>query len=356
MTSDERLFIRNERLLSALDFEYWARRYAHVKVGGGALAPLNLWDTQLLALRLLASCQRACDEQLQRGEPVDGILLAILKARQLGITALFRALSLHRLCFAKHQRALAASIDEDKIQELYDRDHDILDNLPWWMRPSVGADEKRQHISFDKLGTRILYQTSNQKSGVGQGRTFEVSHLTECASWDNPNTIEFDFIPAIPQSINSLCGLESTANEFGWWYDFVTRIRTGRMRRWHLLFIPWYAETTKYRATPPSDWQPSEVALLHAQQVADTSHEYVGQRILLAREQLYWWESTRAEYQAGGKLNFFLANYPATVEESFQHANAGAFGFELVEQIRLRARWGTPLNFVGPLAELETRS
>jgi hypothetical protein len=141
--------------------------------------------------------------------------------------------------------------------------------------------------------------------------------------------------------------LESTAYGRGnFWHDFTERVRKGYSPRWRYVFIPWYAEPEKYRRQPPDDWKPSEVSLLHAQKVHDTSPEFVGHTVMLAKPQLYWWESTRAELQKGNNLAFFLTNYCASPEESFQHSGQSAFGPELLEDLRLHARPGAAHELV----------
>jgi hypothetical protein len=59
---------------------------------------------------------------------------------------------------------------------------------------------------------------------------------------------------------------------------------------------------------------------------------------MLSRQQLYWYETTREEYHKGNNLRFFLTNYPATPEESFQHSGASAFSVELLDQLRMETR------------------
>ena len=338
LRADEKAFIRNERVLTALDFRYWFERYVRAIVDQGGLDHVTPWASQRILLDRIAKLEEEMADQTARGEPVDGILICLHKARQLGATLVGRALTVHRLTTTQHTRAMAASLDDDKILELYDRDKVIIDNLPFWLRPSIGFDEKSQHIYFDKLGSRVIYQTSNQKFGVAQGRQFDLGHITECASWINSRTIEHDFFPTLPMSTRAMCLLESTAQRRGdWWHDFCTRCRLGKVARFHFVFIPWYAERAKYRAAVPADWQPSDVAMLHAKKVYETSAEFVGRAVMLEREQLYWWERTRSSYQSGNNLNVFLTNYCATPEESFQHSTRSAFATDVLDRLRLEA-------------------
>jgi hypothetical protein len=338
-SGEEQDFIRDERFLIKCGFRYWADRYATFQkdgsVGGG-VGRVKFWASQELALSKISAIELDQWDAHTRGESVDGICVVMHKARQLGATALSRTLLVHRLTNYRHIRGMAASIDDDKIMELYDRDKLCFDNLPFYLKPSVGYDVKAQHLYFDKLDSRILYQQSRQQSGLGQGRQFDIAHLTECAFWPYPNMIELDFFPTLPLGVNTLCILESTANGLGgWWYDFTEDVRKGLQRRWRYIFAPWYIESKKNRAQPPPNWTPMEITMKHAKRVYETSGALIGRDVLLDREQLYWYETERAAAQRRGKLNLFLTNFCATPEESFQHTGNSQFSVDVLERLRL---------------------
>lgn len=340
-TKEEKDFVRNEILLSSMDFEYWTF-CNHIIHDKGGMSRLKLWGAQQVALRKIGRIEESMIEAAERGEPVDGILLVMHKARQLGATVLGRALVFHRITTGKHIRAITASVDDEKIDAIVIRDKRILDNLPWWMRPSVGYDTKGGHLFFDKLDSSLIYQTYSQVSGLGQGEAFEVGHMSECGNIQNKE-LEHNFFPTIPQSTSSLHILESTAQGRGnWWHEFVTKILEGDTRRWHIIFTPWYSVKEKYRAQPPVDWQPSEIAMLHAQRVWDTSEEYVGEKVMLDKQQLYWWETTRKEYAQSDSLANFLTNFCASIEESFQYRESGAFSVETLDRLRNGIKNGVP--------------
>jgi len=342
LTLEEQAFITNERRLVKIDFHHWSRNYLYCIRDQGGLGKMDFWESQLILLRLIAKLEEEMIERIDRKEPVDGILVALHKDRQLGATAVVRALCMHRQITTEHSRAIAASLDDDKILEMYDRDKIILDNIPWWLRPEIGFDEKAEHLFFEHLKSRIIYQTGNQKFGVGQGRQFDLGHLTEIASWPNPLTIEHDYFPTIPQSQLALHVLETTAQGRGdWWNRFVNKVRKGIAQRWKFLFIPWYVEDAKYNRLPPEGWVPTDLAMKYAQHVYETSPEFCnGKAVMLSRSKLYWWQTTRDEYQASNALNIFFSNYAATPEESFQHSTRSAFGYETLENLRLGAKAG----------------
>jgi len=346
LTTEEKKFILNEQLVSQLDFRYWTERYCFIQrdgaVGGG-VGRMEMWESQIILLNAIAACEERDTDALRNDATADGALIVDHKDRQIGHTMLSRALCMHRLTTHPHTRGMAASVDEDKVLELYDRDKLIWSSLPWYLKPQLGFDVKGEHLYWDRVNSRLLYQQGKQQSGLGQGRQFDVSHITEVASLPYPAMLEHDFFPALPQSPYTLCILESTAQgRRNYWHDLTERVRKHRTARWVYCFVPYYAERRKYRRTPPVGWTPSDLTMMHAKKVYETSREFVGQDMLLSKETLYWYETTRAEYQDSGKLNLFLTNYAATPEESFQHTNLSAFSTEVIERLRLGTREGTP--------------
>lgn len=332
---EEKEFIRNERLLSAIDYRYHAERYHHLIGDGTGFQTFSFWESQQIVLEIISSMQEQQLDAQARGEPCDGILLVVHKARQLGMTMLLRSVLVHRVTTHEHVRAISASVQDEKVLKLYERDKRIIDNLPWWLKPSMGFDEKAQHMTFDKLDSHVLYQEFAQKTGIGEGEQWDVGHMTETGVLQT-NFLESEYFPTIPYSPNSLHAMESRAYGRGnWWHLFVEDIRKGGSR-WKFVFLPWYAERTKYRRQPPVGWEPTELSMLHAQMVHDTSFEFINRQVMLSREQLYWWETTRAEYQRKNNLRDFLILYCATPEESFQHSGQSVFSFELLDFYRTR--------------------
>lgn len=339
-------FMRNEVLLSKYDFHYWLK-YCKIALDGcmgGGVGPFKLWKAQTIVMDLIEKIEEESFDLLRHNEPSDGIRIADHKSRQLGGTALCRALGMHRLTLHANQRAIGASIDKDKILELYDRDKIIYDNLPFWLQPSLteGYDVKASHIRFAQLGSFILYQDSQQTTGMGQGRQFEVCHLTECSAWKCPEIdIELMVFPTLPQSHMCLAVLESQPLGRGnWWHKFTERVRSNKVSGWKYIFVPWYAEPMKYRRKPSVNWKPSEATLAHAWRVFETSAEFLGSKITLGREQLYWYETTRQSYVDSDTLQHFLTSYAATPEESFQHSTQSGFSVKVLETMENHVRKG----------------
>jgi len=346
-TEEELAFIENEQIMCKVDFHYWAERYAHlIKDAGEGLGVIDLWESQKQLLLHISKLEEECVAAYERDEPVEGILIALNKARQLGATMICRMIIIHRLTLWDHSRSLSASVDEDKVLELYNRDKRILDNLPFYLVPAVswskhwkpdfGFDKKGEHMAFQAIDSSILYQHSKQQSGLGQGRQFDISHITEVASFPYPRMLEHDFFPTIPWSRWAFCVMESTPQGRGdWWHEWSEKVRHDRIPRWHYLFVPVYVERKKYRAQAPEDWSPSALTTQYARKVEETSPRVVGYQFHPDRNHLYWWETTRQAYAESNALTIFLTNYAATPEESFQFSTGAAIRPEVIQQLRM---------------------
>lgn len=340
LTPDEQAFIRNEQLLSSIDFRYWCR-YAWIiadgSVGGG-LARFEPWEPQQFLIDEIAKLQLEQVEARERGEPVDGVLLAVPKARQEGITMLARLFLMHRLTTNMYTLGFTASLDDERLLKLWERDQRILDNLPWYLRPEVGEPYRQaQHLTFNKLDSSMIYQDLAQRRALAEGEQFLVGHVTEVSLDPYPGQLQGGYFPAIPQSPASLHILESTSRgRNNWWHFFIESANKGR-ERWKVRFIPWYATTVKYRRKPPADWRPAPLTIKHAEQAEQHSPLYLNRVVRLTPEQMYWWETTREDYNKKGLLTDFLTHYASTLEESFQFSGISIFPFDTIEHYRLGA-------------------
>lgn len=341
---DHAIFVRNERILFQQDFNYALRYIKIVKdaVEGGGLGYFQLWESQEILMRLISKLEEHNIDYYQRNYPCDGILICDNKGgRQLGHTMIGRALTIHRCVSWPYTRAMGASVDEDKLLELYDRDKRIIDNLPFFLTPAEwgtsagGYDKKGEHIQLSSLDSSILYQQAKQQSGIGTGRQFDVNHNTEVSQWPYPRSLELDFFPALPQHPYTFSLQETTPQgRKNWWHDWSERVRHGKIPRWSYLYIPFYAEPKKYRRHPPDAWKPNEQTLQMAWKVYNTSVELVGRQITLEREQLYWWETSYSEALENNSLNLFLSNYSITPEMSFQSTTMSAINPATLDWMR----------------------
>lgn len=342
-TADEQEFLRATRLRTTFDFEYFAERFVWIDEEAHGLRRLYpLWESQTFALDALGRLEW---DRYQSNHP-DGLLVNILKARQLGISTLFEALSAHRLLTRTYTRALTGADVEEQAGYLFRMIGRLFDELPWFLKPDRLTFVKNREMSFSNhsylkvawgQSTRGALQAisgqEGSKGAIGRGQTYSVVHISELATWANPEQLDTALFPTIPISPYSLVGLESTAEFAGdWWHQqwLVTGEGEGRFAN---IFIPWGVEPGKYSLPAPVDWTPTTQTLEHAKKAEASLLLWLGRTISLTRDQLYWYERSRRVAEKKGQLHKFLKEYPADDKECFQYAGRSVFTFEQLDAI-----------------------
>lgn len=343
LSAEEERFIGVSRLRSYIDFPYWAERFCWIDQEGLGLRPLYpLWESQRSVIEQLGRLE---DERWRTGHP-DGLLINVLKARQLGVSTLSQALSAHRLLTRTHVRALTGADVEEQAGYLFRMLRRLYDQIPWFLRPDLKTFVKNREMTFSTesfvktawgKSTRGALATvggEGSKGAIGRGQTYSVFTISELATWDNPEQLDSALFPAIPVRSEALGVLESTA-EFAqdWWHKHWLATGEGD-GRFSNIFIPWYVEPSKYSLPAPPDWSPATLTRQHAEKCERDAPKWLGGRsVVLNRDQLYWYERTRAYYTKKNELHKFLKEYPADDLECFQYAGRAIFSQEQLEQI-----------------------
>ena len=349
----EHEFIRSERLLCKVDFLYYLSRYHTIERDPGVgvesgVGPASPLESQLRFVQMVGRREVVCHQEMQKYGHTAGILVYAHKCRQVAFTSTSRAMTIHRAVFWPGTRCFAAALKEGALGtgELFKRDLISLGGLPFWLRPSkdqIYPQVKDEEIGLtDPFNSHIVYQAENQTTGIGTGTQQDVSHLTEVSLWSYPLRIRYSFVPSIPKAISTLHIQEATsAGKGGYWQEVTEGCRHHKegYEDYIYIFVPWYMNRAKYVGNPPDDWRPNSHTIKHADLIERTSPEFCdGKVVHPSRDQLYWWETNRALHIHNGELASFLANYPATPEQSFTNWAQGALPVELIEKMELDCR------------------
>ena len=346
LTTEEQQFVLHEGLLAQIDYRYWSERYATVVKDTAEAEPLTpRWASQDLFLARIAALE---DERY--GRHPDGILVNVLKARQLGISTESQAMLAHRLTTSKSMRGIVAGDVPEQSSYLLGMTETILEHLPWWLHPGTAAPTNVGAIitMTTKTSLRVgagksqrggLQDKGGTKGNIGRGKTFSLAHISEVSTWERPEQLFDGLLPGIPARPRTFCVFESTAKgRHDPWHTHWES--TGRgTTRFVNVFIPWYIEPDKYWLPVPDGWAPSALATQHAEAVERDSGQWcLGKTIRLSREQLCWYERTRADFDERNELYKFLEEYPATPAESFQHSGRTIFKPKTLERLKAQER------------------
>lgn len=330
---EENAFIVATAFWCGLDFTYFAERFCWIDDGGHGLRRLYpLWESQQFLLRLLGQLER---DRISSRSP-DGLLLNVLKVRQVGITTLGVALIAHRLLTTAHVRGLVGSDIESQAAYLFRIAERVYRELPWFLKPARVTYNKDREIvwssgsslrtAWGKTTRGALQEVGGKKGNIERGRTYGTVHISELATWDNPDQLDTALLPGIPIARKTLVLFESTAElAEDWWHKHWQTSAKG-IGRFRNLFIGCYAVPSKYSLPAPTAWVPKSTTTAWAEKAERESPEWCfGQAVHPTRDQLYWYETTRAFYESKGKLHEFLREMPSDPYECFMYAGTTVF-------------------------------
>lgn len=348
----EKLWVLCEMTLCKLDFAYYCRRYVKIEDWQGRIVTFQPNRAQRLVLTKMA----------QMEEAGTALMMMFLKARQLGITTLFQALLSHRVFLYRNVHAPTGSAEPDKSRKMVGKLEFIWDKLPWWLRPRRTAYRAGELLEYADINSSINVSWGNQKQGIGRGSTSMVCHLSELASFLNPEElVDAALIRTMHENPFSLLALESTAEGIGnWWHktwEWNVKMSASGMARLEPIFLPWFMGTELYptagwlkRRPVPRDWQVPDYVERHA----IAARTYVEQTPMIQAELGAGWEMPieqkwfyHLEYQEAREkktLHIFLQEMPASPQEAFQNSNPTVFDVETLNEVRTRTAAAWPLG------------
>lgn len=363
LEKEERAFITNELILTKADFRYWGERYCTILIAGNRLGKLYpLWESQ----ELLVDRWAELELKIHHGEHDGGILFNILKARQLGASTLCEGAVGHRATTQSNLQGIIASDvpGPEGSGYLFGMFERIWEHLPWYLRPPTTDHVKDKEIAFEG-GTHVWVAAGKSMKGaegergqMGRGKTIALGHLTELSTWEDPSQLDDALYPTIPpHEPRVFFGQESTGKgRNNWWHKSwdkaVKGLQVTPAGGFSPIFIPWYAETSKYARRAPLGWAPSLSTIAHAKRCEETGERWMRRPVRLTREQLYWYETTRMAYEEDDNLAKFLEEFSAEPEEAFQFSGKGVFSVMVQQRIREQARPLIGLCEVAPQREL----
>lgn len=347
LTPDERSFIRNERIVCKLDYNYWRSRYVYIK---DFAENKYVHFIPNVAQRIMNDL---CGEMEEEGI---AILIQQLKARQLGVTTDTEMRIAHRVQFYPNVNAVVASSRPEKSEEMSDKMSDCWARQPWWLLPRQTSSRAGSLIEFGDLNSYVTIQHGAQMTGIARGTTPNIVHLSELCEFQNPESlVDASLMRAFHHSAFGFFVMESTAlGEGNWWHNTWLISKEGwptRTSDFRPVFLPWYVgsdiypDVTWLRAHPvPVDWQPLPVSEAHRARAEayveknDILRRHLGEGWKMPDRQLWWWEVQRNIAIKKKALPQFYMETPGDDIEAFQSTNTSVFDTDTIEVLRDNTR------------------
>ncbi len=330
-------FIQNEQILCSTDEGYWSSRYAFINDEKGEIIQFTTRKSQ-----------EVFDSVCAYYEDLEvAIELFVLKARQLGISTRTALKFLHRLLFVSNTQGVMSSVQQDKSELIARIIETCLQRLPWWLIPLQigGAQGKRKE--FDN-GSILSIQSGSQATGIAQGWTPVLVHISEIGDIPNPQKVlEEGLLKATHPSRKLFQVWEGTGNgNTGWQADTWRSIKDGNHPRFSGMFLPWPLATDLYpqadwlKKTPiPENWTPISETRKHVRRcefyIRTTPYlsRVVGANYQMPREQQWYWEANYVAAVKSRTQKVWLSQMPADDTEALTGKNDLVFDPEIIEVV-----------------------
>src|SRR6266536_3265573 len=277
------------------DLEYFARHALKLRPKMGPLEPFVFNPAQRKLHQIIES-QRAKTGRVR---------VAILKARQLGISTYIAARLYHRTIHSPGWRTFIIGHEKRASTNLYGVVRRFWDNMPSDLKPAVGISNAEE-LLFSQLDSGYIVSVATSE-GAGRSATAQALHMSEVAFYSDLAEQMTALMQTVPDKDGNEVLIETTARGFNEFHQFWRRCESGD-GEFQAVFLPWSLDP-EYRRAPPEGFEmtPEEKTLAAGFE--------------LDAEQLAWRRTKLA--QIGEDL--FPQEYPLTPDSAFVSSDFDGF-------------------------------
>jgi len=311
---------------------YWKLRYDKVwymenflmiRNKQSQLVPFKLNHGQHVVMDIIDKCET--DSKLKR--------IILLKARQMGMSTLIEGLIFQDTANNPFKNSLIVAHEEAASVNLFNMSKLMYEELPDVIRPmkkySNGKilsfenpenDEDKKQLNSG-LRSKITIATAGAGE-VGRSATPHNLHASEVAFFPDPKKTMLGLLQGIPDEMNTLVVLESTANGVGGYFHEMWNKAVNGENDFIPIFLPWFIDPgykRNFRTLAQKEQFIEEINTVLTDNKGVTTRTYEYELMLkfeLTWEQMFWRKHTIANKCQGDEI-LFMQEYPATPEEAF---------------------------------------
>jgi hypothetical protein len=255
------------------------------------------------------------ERQYNLGLPVR---IIILKGRQLGISTFSEATLFNWTFIHPGTRSLVIAHETKAAQHLFD-----MTKLMWeeWPFHELFTEKHNTIKSLAWLETRSSMSVATARNaGSGRSFTYHAVHCSECAFWEDPETLMVGLNQSIPYKHGTIVIIESTANGIGNWYHEEWVRAVHGQSQYVPLFFPW--------------WKHSEYAIPNTtlkQYDLNKTERDIQEKYGLTLPQLAWRRHT-IKNDCLDDEKMFNQEYPCSPQEAFLSTGTNVFPLEKLDE------------------------
>lgn len=320
------------------DRQWYIEKFLKIRDKRAQIIPFILNEAQKIVLEKIKWCEE--NNKLKR--------FIVLKARQMGLSTLFEGLIFHDTTTNENKNSLIIAHEESASSNLFNMSKLYYENLPEIIRPmkkyangkvltfenpTTDENEKKENPG---LRSKISIATAGAGE-VGRSSTIHNLHASEVAFFPDAKTTMLGLLQAVPDEMNTLVVLESTANGVGDWFHEMWQKAERGENEFIPIFLPWFIDpgyTRPFRSE--AEKKQFEQEICTPSKDADGNDVYSYEYELMKKhgltlEQLNWRRHTIANKCQGDEI-LFMQEYPSTPEEAFISSGRPKFSIKALKK------------------------
>lgn len=320
------------------DRPWYIENFLKIRDKKSQLVPFKLNNGQLIVLDLIRKCEE--EGKLKR--------FIVLKARQMGMSTLFEGLIFHDTSTNTFKNSMIIAHEDKATQNLFSMSKLYLDELPDVIRPMVKYSNEKA-LTFENPSNDISDKKNNPglrskitvatagTAEAGRSATIHNLHASEVAFFADAKTTMLGLLQSIPDEMNTLVVLESTANGVGDYFHDLWQKATKGENEFIPVFLPWFIDPGYTRAFRTDAEREQLINEVHAKtrdvsgNTVDTYEYGLMTKNSLSYEQLNWRRYTIANKCQGDEM-LFMQEYPSTAEEAFISSGRPKFSIKSLKK------------------------
>lgn len=339
LSKDEALYYKIKS-----DFPWYSEKFLKIRDKNSKLVPFKLNDAQIIMERIDQYCY---ENNIMRR-------YIVLKARQMGFSTYTEGKLFHKTANTEFQNSLIIAHEDRATQNLFNMSKLYYEELPELIRPMKRYSNEKA-LSFENpsnddnekqknpgLRSKITVHTANTVE-AGRSATVHNLHASEVAFFPDARTTMLGLLQCVPDTIETMVVLESTANGVGGYFYDIWQQATKGENDFIPLFFPWFTDSTYSR---PFRSEAEKISFIEEVEALHTSHDgkkhrsyesELREKFDLTYEQLNW-RKWCIKNKCGGDEDSFRQEYPSTPEEAFIATGRPRFNIPSLRQYQAVTR------------------
>lgn len=305
------------------DRKWYIENFLKIRDKKSNLIPFKLNTAQKIVYDVIRDCEK--NNKLKR--------FIVLKARQMGLSTLFEGLIFQDTSTNKFKNSLIIAHEDKATQNLFSMSKLFYDELPDVIRPMVKYSNGKE-LTFENpsndvsekqrnagLRSKITVATAGTTE-AGRSATIHNIHSSELAFFPDAKTTMLGLLQSVPDEMNTLVVLESTANGVGDYFHNMWQKATRGENEFVPIFLPWFIDpgyTRPFRNDAEKQQFVEEVQAISrdvsGREIRTYEYELMHNHNLTL-EQLNWRRYTIANKCQGDEV-LFMQEYPSVPEDAF---------------------------------------